>query len=43
MRWPDDVFNRLSLGLSRVPSGSCYLFPGGEGRELVGFVSDVGL
>lgn len=43
VRWPDGVFNRLSLGLSRVLYRPYYLFPGDEGKELVGFVSDVSL
>jgi len=42
VRWPDDVFNRLTLGLPIVLYGSYYLFPGGEGTELVGFGLDVG-
>lgn len=42
MWWPDDVFNRLSLGLSCVPCGS-YCFPGIKGKGLVGSGLDVGL
>lgn len=43
MRWSDDVFNRLFLGRPIVPYGSYFLFPGGEGTELVDFGLDVGL
>ena len=43
VRWPDGIFNRLSLGPSRVPCRPYCLFPGDEGKELVGFVSDVSL
>lgn len=38
VRWPDDAFNRLSLGLPTVLYASYYLFPGREGTELVALV-----
>lgn len=43
VRWPDNAFNRLSLGLPCIPCGSYYLFPGIKGRELVGSGLDTGL